>query len=191
VLCDQIQLEASFESVRIDLYNMGAGPSFLSEFGVCTFVETDGKTRNLEECEAILNANDKYLQSWTYWDSRFYTDDTQEVMTDVVNLFSRVYPVATNGIPQSLHYNTSTKHFSYVYDLNVTSVDQAYLPTEIYVPDHVYPLGFRVVVSAYFKWLFNRETSFLYISLNDDVLSRFDFFNRTFFHKCKVSIYSL
>jgi endoglycosylceramidase len=189
--CDNVQLEASFQSVKIDLLTLGSGPSFLSEFGVCSFFRDDG-TLNTDECKEILNMSDKYFQSWTYWDSRFYTDDGQKVIDDIVDIFSRVYPKATNGIPQFLNFNTSTKYFVYIFELNITSVEQAYYPTELFIPQHAYPNGFKVTIGIHYKWSYESEENILYINLSDDVINQFQL-NKTygFFHKCKVSIFPL
>jgi hypothetical protein len=100
--------------------------------------------------------------------------------------------MATNGIPEFLHFNTSTKHFVYIFQLNITSVDQAYLPTEIFIPQHVYPNGFKVAIGLHYKWLFDKEENILYINLVDDIVNQFNLDEKySFFHKCKISIFPL
>ncbi len=37
ILCDDVQLFASFETVKNDMILIGDGASFLTEFGVCSF----------------------------------------------------------------------------------------------------------------------------------------------------------
>ena len=192
VLCDNIQLEVSFESVFIDLFKLGAGPSFLSEFGVCSFSDpTRPGVLNTDECEAILDANDRYMQSWTYWDSCFYRNEACDINEQLLDVFSRVYPIATNGVPRSMYFNMTTKEFIYLFDWNVTSVAQAQLPTEIFVPDHVYSLGFQVKVGMHYIWYFDEERSVVVINLAEEILAKMIVSNGTFefFNHCKVWIH--
>ena len=196
IACDKIQLEISYEAVKLDEVALGGGPSFLTEFGVCAFPidRTDDESKlNTDECESILNANDKYLQSWTYWDSIFYYKNSKNKISELVNIFSRVYPVATNGIPLKLFFNTTTKDFLYTFKLNKTAIYQAALvPTEIFVPAHVYPSGFNVNVSSHLKWSYEKEENRVFILLADRELEKF-YFNQNLkylFDESKVLIYS-
>ena len=127
----------------------------------------------MDECEYILEANDKFLQSWTYWDSNFYYYDTDEVNYQIVDVFSRVYPMATNGVPQSMSYNVTTQDFVYVYNLNVTSLRQATLQTEIFIPRHLYPSGVQVSVPSFLKWTYNQTSNRVLIDLAAEVVHKF------------------
>lgn len=168
IACDKIQLEISFGVVKLDELKLDS-PSFLTEFGVCAYPTTpdiDESKLNTEECESVLDATDKYFQSWTYWDSFFYYRKSQQTIQELVNIFSRVYPVATNGFPIKMYFNTTSKDFFFSYKLNVTSIYQAaFVPTEIFIPAHVYPNGFNVNVSNHLKWLYDVKKSIMYILL--------------------------
>ena len=149
---------------------MGNGASFLTEFGVCAFPDDTRNNKhgylNTDECESILNANDKYFTSWTYWDSNFYCEDSMQVKSQLINVFSRVYPVFTNGIPETLLFNTSNKEFVFIYEANLKDFD---LTTEIFIPSHVYPMGFNVILSDHLSWTFIKDKSVLYIHLNETI----------------------
>jgi len=171
IACDKLQLEISFGAVKLDELKLG-NPSFLTEFGVCAYQtnEDDDESKlNTEECESVLDATDRYFQSWTYWDSKFYYKRSQQTINDLVNIFSRVYPMATNGVPIKMHYNTTSKDFFFNYQLNATTIYQgAYVPTEIFIPAQVYPSGFNVNVSSHLKWLYDRKKSIMYVLLIDN-----------------------
>lgn len=176
IFCDNIQLRASFDTVRLDMMALGGGPSFLTEFGVCAFPidPSDRKSKlNTDECEAVLDANDRYLQSWCYWDTNFYDNKTLELIPQIVDIFSRVYPTSTNGIPQSVYFNTTTKEFVYKYRLNITDISQAKQPTEIHIPPQIYPSGFRVLVSPNLTWWFDKLRFKLLVMLQDHIFEAF------------------
>lgn len=168
-VCDSWQLNLYFEIVEADLTRLGGGVSFLTEFGVCIFYDPISKKINLDECKATMDAADRYLVSWTYWDSNFYNDHS-EIVYDIVNAFSRVYPTATNGVPLVLYYNSTTRFFSYSFNLNATTVNQASLATEIFVPMHLYPNGFNVTVSSNLNWFFDQDSSKLIVNLKTELL---------------------
>jgi hypothetical protein len=147
---------------------------------------------NTYECEAVLNANDKYLQSWAYWDSAFYDRQTDEPIYQLIDIFSRVYPLVTNGISTYLFYNTTTKDFKLSYRLNATTIYQASLPTEIVIPPHVYPSGFDVSLSDNLKWSYDESNYKVLIYLNDFFLKmlHLDKDNYDDIGECNVKIYS-
>ena len=187
VVCDHLLLKLSYEAVKSDLAtNLGNGPSFLSEFGVCAFklndtssdLDNETDQYNYEECDAVLNENDKYLLSWTYWDSNFYLSDKRTVNKQLVNRFGRVYPLATNGVPKSMRYNVTSREFKYVYEIDLSAMDQAYIQTEIFIPPHVYPNGFSVQLSTHLTWSYNSNTNILYIGLSDPTLRRLEKLNQ-------------
>ena len=170
VVCDHVQLYESFAAVDKDMKQIGNGASFLTEFGVCAFndpTHEDPDYLNTFECDSILNMNDKYFTSWTYWDSNFYNDNLSKVNEKLVDAFSRVYPIATNGIPETLFFNATTKMFSYTYKIDVKDLNEASIRTEIFIPTHVYPNGFKVTLSDHLRSYF--KDSVLSIELSDSV----------------------
>ena len=188
VMCDQVQIPASYESIRFDMIGLGGGPSFLTEFGVCAFSTYSNETHsvlNTEECQAILDANDKYLVSWTYWDSRFFDPETLAIIDEIVDAFSRVYPIATNGIPRSINFNSTSKEFKYEFRMNVTNLKQAKLHTEIFVPPQVYPKGFYVELSVHLDWLYDKEKNRVLVFVADFILDKF--YTHASFEFVKVS----
>ncbi len=166
IFCDDWQVSDSFETVQKDIIKLGRSASFLTEFGVCAFnaKNTSNPTQlNTNECEIILDHCDQYFTSWTYWDSNFY-DDNFEINKQLVDIYSRVYPRVTNGIPLSLSYNVTTGSFFYTFKMNLDRID---LFTEIFIPDHVYPKGFKVITNPELIWSFNKNNKILYINLNN------------------------
>ena len=136
-ICDKVigpkVIPAILRSIQIT-----GGGSFLTEFGLC---EPDGNktSKGTIECEFILHEADRYLQSWTYWDSRFFGVDGQARL-EVVRPFARVYVRAVAGEPISMTYYTDTHEFLLFYNLN----PRIPAPTEIVVPVMHYPGGFSV-----------------------------------------------
>lgn len=170
--CDEWQLKDYFKTVEEDLNRIGGGASFLTEFGTCVFRDPTSGKINTDECKYVLDASDKHFQSWAYWDSDFYLDNF-EVNFDLVNIFSRVYPIVTNGLPVTLFYNSTTKYFEYVYQMNVVSLRQASLTTEIFVPENLYKTGFDVSVSTHLEWVFDEDSSRILVKLNHEIASLF------------------
>lgn len=189
IFCDSIQLKACFDSVRFDALMLGGGPTFLTEFGVCAFpVDPDDERHsryNTEECEHILDAADRYLQpGWTYWDSNFYDNVTLETRWEIVNVFSRVYPVAINGVPTMIYFNTTTKEFLFKFKMNVSSASQAKIPTEISVPPQIYePYGFEVRLSPNLSWWFDKTSNKVLVILIEQVVERFYHDSHFSFHQ--------
>ena len=177
VFCDSWQLNDYFNTIQADVAtHLGNGPTFLTEFGICSILvpdQPDPHKFNNDECKYILNSTDAHLQSWTYWDENLYYRDTREINQDLVNLFSRVYPMATNGIPLSMSYDVDTRKFSYTFSLNATSLRRAALDTEIFVPDHVYaPNGFQVIASKFLTWRFDPQMHRLYFRLTSNEMQK-------------------
>ena len=170
--CDDWQLKTYFDVVESDMERIGGSASFLTEFGNCDFPSDRNDTnKNEDECRYILEASDSHYQSWTYWDWDFYTPDFQ-VNYYKLNLFSRVYPTHTNGLPKSYYYNSTMNYFSFTYEANITSIKQAVLPTEIFVPLHLYHNSFQVSASPGLTWNFDASSSKVLVYLNGDVLNK-------------------
>lgn len=190
VFCDDWQLNDYFRSVEIEVAtNLGNSPSFLTEFGTCSIKVngSDPHKFNIDECKVILKAADNHMQSWTYWDSEFYYYDTWQVRDDLVNIFSRVYPMATNGIPVSIDYDVDKKKFQYVYNINARTLKQANLRTEIFVPKHAYPNGFVVFAPAFLTWNYDSNANRVYFQLTGDIVRHFET-NRLFVFEQQAKI---
>jgi hypothetical protein len=162
-------LNTYFDVVENDMKKLGGGASFLTEFGWCAFPQSNG-TYNLEACEAMLNGCDQHFQSWTYWDSWTLVDHKYDPL---VNSFTRVYPMATNGIPLSMIYNSTTRYFFYIYELNITSLKHAIQTTDIFIPQYLYPQGFSVSVSDNLDWRFDPITSKVLLYLKSQLINNF------------------
>lgn len=130
---------------------------------------------NLEQCGQVMDAADTYMIPWTYWDSDFY-DENFHIIPDYVNIFARVYPMATNGLPVSLKYNSTSKEFFYSFNLNMTTRDQASLSTDIFVPGMIYPQGFTVKTSVDLQWKFDSNSSKVIVTPADFVMNDFEVF---------------
>lgn len=192
-ICDHVKLKISFEAIKLDMIQLGGGPSFLTEFGVCAFpiADTFPVRYNTDECRAILDTTDKYLQSWAYWDSRFY-EENLELIPEIVDTFSRVYPKKTNGIPISLNFNSTSKEFIYVYKLNVQSLVQAKLPTEIHIPPNIYPLGFDLRISSFLNWSYNKENNLVLVYLTEHISKDFLKYKSKMLNQiAEISIFSI
>jgi hypothetical protein len=169
-ICDDWQLNDYFDVVEEDMVKLGGTASFMTEFGMCDFPVpgTNNEIWNQDMCQFILDKGDDHFMSWTYWDCNFYLDN-QQVNYFKLDLFARVYPFATNGVPQIYMYNATTRYFLYVYKTNITSIDKADLATEIFIPLHLYPNSFVVTVSSNLKYTFDQDSSKLYVYLADEI----------------------
>ena len=158
IICDDIQREVAFKAVNIDRERTGGG-SFLTEFGVCAFNTSNG-TLITTECQYVLDISDQYFVSWSYWNSKTFYNADGSVNYPIINIFSRVYPHSTSGTPVNLYYNTTTLLFIYEYVHD--PIIQA--PTEIFIPDFLYPKGFHVSVSNHLKYNFDKKTRLLLVT---------------------------
>jgi endoglycosylceramidase len=161
IICDDIQREIAFKSVKNDQKMIGGG-SFLTEFGVCAF-PTDNRTLITTECEYVLDTSDQYFTSWTYWDSNFYD-------YPIINVFSRVYPQSTAGIPIRLFYNSNSKVFIYEYIHDSTIKE----PTEIYVPNFLYSNGYEVSVSNHLNYKIDKDNNLLLVTPDNDWIKKLE-----------------
>jgi len=171
--CEDWQLKTYFKTVANDMQLIGGGASFLTEFGTCVYHDPITHQVDTEECQNVLNAGDEHFQTWTYWDSQFY-DQNHQINYDVVNVFSRDYPKYTNGIPVALNYNSTTRYFQYVFQMNLSSPKQASYPTEIFVPLHLYSNGIQITVSSNLQYDYDKENSRVLVSPSQIVLKDLD-----------------
>lgn len=157
--CHQVQQKLVFQAI-VDTRDHLKSPSFLTEFGGCAYYfNVNNKTVfNAEECEYILNSADRGFDSWTYWNSDFY-DSNFHYDFNLINLFARIYPVATSGIPITFDYDLNSKIFEYSFNIDF-KIQQ---PTEIFIPQDLYQ-NFNVSVSNNLDWTFNAKTSLLLLS---------------------------
>jgi len=79
---------------------------------------------------------------------------------NIVRAFSRVYARAISGIPIHMNFDPQRRQFRLEWRLSVT-IRQ---PTEVFIPQIHYPLGFQVFVSEGLKWTFDSDLSVLYVS---------------------------
>lgn len=56
--------------------------------------------------------------------------------------------------------------------MNQTTVDQAALSTDIFVPQHLYPKSFKVNLSSDLTWKFDSDSSKVVITLKSSVLEK-------------------
>lgn len=169
-------MNAFFKTVKDESKKLGGSASFLTEFGTCVYQDPITQQINLDNCKFVLDASDFHFQSWTYWDSNFFGPNPQ-INQAIINIFSRVYPMATNGIPIRYSYNTTTKYFLYNYKVNINSFKKAILNTEIFVPKFAYPNGFNVDLSHDFIWTFNEDLSRVQINLDTKTVQNFIDYN--------------
>ncbi|ELU18520.1 hypothetical protein CAPTEDRAFT_95004 [Capitella teleta] len=153
--CDQVLGRAVFRTVQEEVKNLGGG-IFLTEFGLC---EPDGDpaSEGTRECEFVLQQADDNLQSWTYWDSKFFNSNGDPRL-EVVRPFSRPYPVAVAGKPMSMSFVIDTGRFNFTFLCDPT-INAA---TEIFIPKLHYPHGITVnVTPPRVAWKFDPARSFL------------------------------
>jgi len=83
----------------------------------------------------------------------------------ICRVFTRPYPQATAGTPDSLQFDFDTRIFRYTFETN-TAIPS---PTEIFVPPLIYPEGFDVIVSSALEW--EQEGNKIIVRANEDTLS--------------------
>jgi len=83
-----------------------------------------------------------------------------EVNWNIVKAFARVYARAVSGIPILMNFDPLRKQFRLEWQLSVT-IPQ---PTEVFIPQIHYPQGFEVDVSDGLQWIFDSDSSVLYVS---------------------------
>ncbi|XP_064646711.1 endoglycoceramidase-like [Lineus longissimus] len=156
ILCDDLLEPKVFNAVMADLDILG-GSSFLTEYGLCTITD-DPESEDSQECNAVMRLADKYVQSWTYWDSQFF-DAHGAVVEPAVKGFSRAYPRATAGTPLTMSYDPTSAEFQYDFVMDTTIK----APTEVFVPPFHYPKGPKVAVTNGLKWTYSQEDNLVYV----------------------------
>lgn len=145
-------------NVRIaDIKRVGTG-GFMTEFGA-----SSDHNMSIGEINVMTDLADQNLQSWTYWQFKYFQDlTTQDSLESFYNsagvleyakvrALSRTYAPAVAGLPSVHAFNSTSLVFSLVYVIN----EVATAPTEIYLNEPwYYPHGFRVTLDppSYAAW---------------------------------------
>eukprot|EP01132_Coremiostelium_polycephalum_P008414 gene8414-10332_t len=156
-----------FNGAMKDLAKLGGG-GFMTEFGAVS-----NSTNSLEMLDFMTSEADKYLQSWTYWQFKYYNDITtagsteslynQDGSLDVAKLktLSRTYAQAIAGNPQSMVFDPQTASFQLVFNVD-TSITQ---PTIIYLnEDLYYPNGYQAQITSGVATIQSPQTNILYVN---------------------------
>jgi len=108
-VCDDLVGTQTFKAVQAEVKRIG-GAAFLTEFGLC---DPDGSSSaDTVECEFIMNKADEYLQSWTFWDRKFF-DERGNPRLKAAKQFARAYARAIAGVPTSMGFNFTTGRFHF------------------------------------------------------------------------------
>jgi len=139
-----------------DLKRMGSG-GFMTEFGA-----VPNTSIALESIRFLTQEADKHLQSWTYWQYKFYNDITTQSpgeslfngdspVENKVKSLARTYAQAIAGIPTYMHFDNETSRFELRMNVNTEITE----PTVIYLSEtYYYPHGIEVQLlpSGIAKW---------------------------------------
>eukprot|EP01133_Synstelium_polycarpum_P009145 gene9145-10729_t len=138
-LCDDEDLIFISGAMK-DLKRLGGG-GFMTEFGAVGNV-----TNAYEMLEAMTTQADDHLQSWAYWQFKYYNDLTTSGSSesfyladgtlDIVKVktLSRTYAQATAGLPIKMVFVAETSEFVFTYLINTNIVE----PTIIYLNEALY-----------------------------------------------------
>jgi len=154
--------------------------SFLTEFGAVS----GNNTKSLEDLEWVVDSADKALQSWAYWQYKSFIDITTasneresfywsdgSLQTDKVDVLSRVYARAIEGVPTSMSYDRKKGTFSLVYQSIRAASDDA--ATEIYVAPLTVRQGKQINVDVIPEnsatVTFNEDNSVAFVKLSSSV----------------------
>lgn len=74
----------------------------ITQFGLCKPNMSLPNSFGTEECSYVLEKAEQYLESWTYWDTHYLWDDSDNIVPEVAIFFARPYPMATAGTPKSV-----------------------------------------------------------------------------------------
>ena len=166
-MCDVVTAPQFFNTVQSRIEEIGGG-SMLTEFGLCTPNATNPGDGNTIECNAVMHLADRYFQSWTYWDTsdedKFW-DANNQLINETVSVFSRPFPLSTNGMPKSLDFDPKRKTFEFTFELNCMN---SYMATEIYVPYLTFRSHFEIDMSDGLHWKWSESKSHIIeVSQND------------------------
>eukprot|EP01062_Namystynia_karyoxenos_P021287 TRINITY_DN1808_c0_g1_i3.p2 TRINITY_DN1808_c0_g1~~TRINITY_DN1808_c0_g1_i3.p2 ORF type:complete len:532 (+),score=201.14 TRINITY_DN1808_c0_g1_i3:97-1596(+) len=140
--CDKAQGPLMFSSAEKDATNLNTA-MLLSEFGALTPHDSQPDSKGTEELLWVLDEADKHLQSWTYWDIAGLVNQTGGLNMDAVRVFVRAYASAVAGMPEAMSFDHTTRRFS----LSFTPSAGLSAPTEIVLPQMLYPSGYTATLS--------------------------------------------
>jgi len=132
-----------------NLKRLGCG-GMLTEFGAMA-----NASNSIDSISALTSAADFNLQSWSYWQFKFYNDITTagpgesfyvngQLETNKVRALSRTYAQAIAGIPTLMDFNPKDSYFQLAFNIDIT----INAPTEIYLnEDFYYSNGFTVTIT--------------------------------------------
>eukprot|EP00128_Syssomonas_multiformis_P001856 Colp12_sorted_trinity150504_noHs@1682 len=130
------------------------------------FGSTDNTPSGLRHIKVLADIADTKLQSWAYWQYKLYDDiSTTSVLQGMfdesgpvegkVHALARPYPMATQGLLQSVNFNAENTTFTFTFTANPS----IRAPTEVYLGAHNFPAGCHVAVMP-------RMTTHFYLSEN-------------------------
>ncbi|EAL72387.1 hypothetical protein DDB_G0270074 [Dictyostelium discoideum AX4] len=162
-------------SAMKDLKQTGGG-GFMTEFGAVS-----NGTNSIEMLNYLTGSADKYLQSWTYWQLKYYNDITTAGSTESLYLpngeldipkitaLSRTYAQAIAGVPLSMSFNPANSDFSFSYNINTTITQ----PTQIYLnQDIYYPNGFTTNIITGTATVSIPQKNLIYILPNSNTINQ-------------------
>lgn len=162
VACEAID-DAFFQLRSADAERLGT-PMLMTEFGAVEDFRSD-----LVALERVAQLADRHMQSWMYWEYKYFQDITTitpegeglfnsdgTVHEDKLRVLSRTYPQALAGSDGSYRFDAATANFQMRFALlstdasgTVEQLSEEQRTTEVYVnrPLH-YPHGLLVEVSG-------------------------------------------
>eukprot|EP00092_Neocalanus_flemingeri_P008290 GFUD01008936.1.p1 GENE.GFUD01008936.1~~GFUD01008936.1.p1 ORF type:complete len:562 (-),score=130.38 GFUD01008936.1:42-1727(-) len=150
-VCDDFLGSMVFDTVDARAKELGGSATMLTEFGLCSPEYDHPDYQGTIECNFILGQADQHFQSWSYWDTASggaLWDSEGEPVMESVKVFSRPYPQATAGTPVHMEFDPESRTFQYEFMPNQDIAS----PTEIFVPQLLFPDGIVVVVSDNLDW---------------------------------------
>eukprot|EP00005_Dracoamoeba_jomungandri_P000139 CAMPEP_0174253230 /NCGR_PEP_ID=MMETSP0439-20130205/2606_1 /TAXON_ID=0 /ORGANISM="Stereomyxa ramosa, Strain Chinc5" /LENGTH=525 /DNA_ID=CAMNT_0015334145 /DNA_START=19 /DNA_END=1596 /DNA_ORIENTATION=- len=165
-LCDA-ELLYFYDQAMAALKTLGTG-GFMTEFG-----GVGNATVGAKMLKFLTDLADKYLQSWTYWQFKFYHDLTTDtgsgesfydengkLQKEKVKMLSRSYAQAIAGVPLSQSFDTDTS----LYRLSFSLDPSISAPTVVYINEqYYYPNGFSVTTQPPGSLSYSQPaTNFLY-----------------------------
>jgi endoglycosylceramidase len=149
-VCDKF-VSSSFVHRMVDRTRLGGG-AMLTEFGACT---TGAEC--VAEITRVTNLADSNLQSWAYWQYKYFHDPTTQsgaaeglfdpatglLIADKTKALARTYAQVVQGMPISMQFDPLTAAFNLTY----TTVANATAPSMIFAPVIYYPNGLLLALT--------------------------------------------